>query len=420
MSRDSTLASAVPQRRRMQAEREAARFTTFCSAYDLDQGVAAVSLYLAALADDETGPALRRRLQHLDLVRRLGGCAPWSADPDVRALLRGLHGERPIGTPAPGHVDPLYVELVHALVDATWVPTVHQRRAAAAIILHASTGLPASVLTRLTWDQVRLTRRQVVVTVDRRVGRGAPTQRSWRLGALPKDHTCPVASLLSLHGGRYVLADKPAVWDEARLRRSLDPYVRNRDTGDAVSLALLEVSQASPTRVRDRALLLLGYGAGLRTYEAANLRLRDVIVKEGALVLRVAGRRSEAIVPSVADPRHDPVRAWLDWVARLGGQARAVPEAPAFPSCNYAVIEARALAAQGLNRVIRTRCVEAQLRGRFAWTSLRIGMIRTALQADTAEWVVARQADLVSLGSVARHERRENLLRRNVAGRLGL
>lgn len=420
MSRGSTLTSSVPPGRRILAEREAARFETFCSAYGLDQGVAAVSLYLAALADDETGPAVRRRLQYLDLVRRLGGCAPWSADPDVRALLRGLHSERPIGTPAPGHVDPLYVELVHALIDATYVPTIHQRRAAAALILHASTGLPATALTRLTWDQVRLTRRQVVITVDRRVGRGVPTQGSWKLGALPDDPACPVASLLPLRGGGYVLVDKPALWDEARLRGSLKPFVRQSNAEGALGLALSEVSQGSPPRLRDRALLTLGYAAALRTHEAMNLRRNDIAVSEGGLVLKVAGRRSEVTVPSAADPRYDPVRAWLAWVARMDRQSRAAPEAPAFPTCNYEVIETRALAAQGLNRVIHSRCAEAELRGRFAWTSLRIGMMRTALRADAAEWVIARQADLVSLGSVARHERRENLLRRNVAGLLGL
>ncbi|WP_162599749.1 hypothetical protein [Nocardioides solisilvae] len=101
-------------------------------------------------------------------------------------------------------------------------------------------------------------------------------------------------------------------------------------------------------------------------------------------------------------------------------QALTEPEAPAFPTCNYSVIEGRALAAQGLNRVIRARCAEAELRGRYAWTSLRSGMMRTALRQDAPAWAVAYQSDLSSLGSVERHERRENLLRRNVAGQLGL
>ncbi|WP_416954967.1 hypothetical protein ACNKF0_00110 [Nocardioides sp. T5] len=382
MSRDLTLAGAIPQRRRLEAEREAARFATFCSAFGLDEGVEAVSLYLAAQADVETGQATRRRLHYLDLVRRISGQPPWSTSPDVRALLHGLHRARPIGPQAPDHVDPLYVELVHALVDATFLSSVHQRRAAAAIILHASTGLPAAVLTRLTWDQVRLTRRQVVVTVSQRVGRGAPAQRFWTLQALPDDPACPVASLLLLRGGRYVLVDKPALWDEARLRGSLDPYLRNSDTEGAVGLALLEVSQGSQSQVRDRALLTLGYAAALRTHEATHLRRRDVSVREGGLTLQVAGRRSEVTVPSVANPRYDPVRAWLAWVALMDAQGLSALEAPAFPTCNYSVIEARALAAQGLNRVIHTRCAEAGLRGRFAWTSLRIGMMRMSTTVE--------------------------------------
>ncbi len=420
MTRDPTLAGAMPQRRRMDVEREAAGFATFCSAFGLDEGVEAISLYLAAYADAEAGHATRRRLQYLDLDRRLSGHPPWSANPDVRALLRGLHRIRPLGPETPGHVDPLYVELVHALVDATFVPSVHQRRAAAALILHASTGLPAAVLARLTWDQVHLTRRHVVVTVSQRVGRGAPRQKSWTLEALPDDPACPVTGLLPLRGGRYVLVDQPAVWAEAKVRRSLDPYVRNGSSQGALGLALLEVGQGAPARARDRALLTLGYGAALRNHEASALRLRDVIVREDGLVLRVTGRRSEVLVPSFADPRYDPVRTWLAWVARLDQQELAEPEAPAFPTCNYSVIEGRALAAQGLNRVIRARCAEAELRGRYAWTSLRSGMMRTALRQDAPAWAVAYQSDLASLGSVERHERRENLLRRNVAGQLGL
>lgn len=420
MSRNSTLAGAVSLRRRMEAEREAVRFATFCSAYGLAEGAEAISMYLAAHADGESGPATRRRLQYLDVVQRLGGRPPWSADPDVQALFRGLHHARPIGPHTPGHVDPLYVELVRALVDATFVPSVHQRRAAAAIILHASTGLPAAVLARLTWDEVRLTRRQVGVSVSRRVGRGAPAQMSWTIEALSDDPACPVTALLPLRGGRYVLVDKPAVWDEARLRRSLDPYVRNGSTEAAVGLALVEVGQDPPARVRDRALLTVGYAAGLRTYEASGLRQRDVVVREGGLVLRVTGRRSEVSVPTVGDPRYDPVRAWRAWVVCLDGQGRADPQAPAFPTCNYFVIEDRSMAAQGLNRIIRTRCAEAELHGRYTWTSLRSGMMRTALRQGAREWAVAYQADLASLGSVERHERRENLLRRNVAGQIGL
>lgn len=420
MSRYLTLADAVPPRRRMQGEREAAMFRAFCSAHGLIEGVEAVALYLTAHSDAETGPATRRRLQRLDLVRSLGGLTPWSGDPVVRALLPGLHRERPIGPHTPGHVDPLYLELVHALVDATYVPTVHQRRAAAAIILRASTGLPSSALARLTWDQVHLTRKRVVITVDRRVGRAAPSRMSWTLKALPGDPACPVTSLLCLRGGTYVLVGKPAVWDEARLRESLEPYVRRGSTDGALASALIEVDQGLPDRVRDRALLALGYGAALRTYEASDLRLRDVIVCEGGLVLRVAGRRSEVNLLSATDPRYDPVRAWLAWVARMDRRALAGAEAPAFPACNYSVIEGRPLAAQGLNRVIRGRCTEADLRGRYSWTSLRSGMMRTALRQDAPEWAVAYQSDLRSLGSVQRHERRENLLRRNVAGQLGL
>lgn len=143
-------------------------------------------------------------------------------------------------------------------------------------------------------------------------------------------------------------------------------------------------------------------------------------MREHGLVVTVSGRRHVTSLPRHPDKRLDAVTAWDAWLACMASQGKAAQLKPAFPSCNHSVIEGDAMGAQALNLVIHRRCAQAALNGRYVWTSLRSGMIRTALRSDEREWAVAYQADLTSLGSVRRHERRENLLRDSVAGCLGL
>ncbi len=73
-----------------------------------------------------------------------------------------------------------------------------------------------------------------------------------------------------------------------------------------------------------------------------------------------------------------------------------------------------------LNAVVHDRCTQAGLDGNHSFTNLPDGWIRDALRGGVPIHEVAAHADLRSLSSVNRHERREKLLTDNVAGRLGL
>ncbi|QSR33387.1 hypothetical protein CFI00_0135 [Nocardioides sp. S5] len=409
VDRDEVLKVAVASGRAERAAAEASAYAAFRSRFDLGDIAEALTLYLTTLLDEGLPTrAIWERLHLLDLDRRLRGLAPWHRQPDVQTFLRGLFSDRPVGD-RHSHYDPLYLELVHAMVDACRVSTPDQRRALAASIVQGRLGLSAAAMARLRWRDVQIGTHQVQIRLATKVGRGAAVAQTHSLDASFGDTRCPVAairSLRSLGGGEFVFGANGRSIDVNRLGRLL------KSGGQDAS---------APAQRRDPALLLIGYAAGLRTGEALHLRQRDVDTQDRGLVVSVPGRRRLTYLPSAAAPAYDPATAWSTWLQQLETGGLRHPDGLAFHATNFSVIFEKGLAEVGLNRLVHQRAEEAGLTGRFAWTSLRTGMIRTAVRDGVRSHVIASHADLVSLGSVQRHERRETLLSdRNVAGKLGL
>ncbi|QBR93763.1 hypothetical protein [Nocardioides euryhalodurans] len=409
MGREERLAGSVTPARVERARQESAAFVTFRARLSLDESPEAVTLYLAALADqDLSGRQMRERLRLLDLDRRLLGLRPWLQDPDVRLFLRGLLANKPVGE-RHSHYDPLYLELMHASVDACRVLNPDQQRALAAHLTVEATNIPATALARLRWADIHLTRQGIDIRVTSKIGRGADTTTTYTVEATPSDPRCLVAAvraLRALGGGQYVFGVEG---------RPIDiQWLRSR-------LTVADPLAPTPAQVRDQALLLIGYLAGLRTSEAMTLRQRDVEFHGRGLVLAIAGRIRLTYLPSAPDPAYDAANAWTAWLELLDEHGLLDPDGLAFHATNFRVIFSKGIRESGLNRVVHQRTEEAGLSGRFVWTSLRTGMMRTAIRNDVRSYSIAAHADLLSLGSVQRHERRENLLADgNVAGRLGL
>ena len=184
--------------------------------------------------------------------------------------------------------------------------------------------------------------------------------------------------------------------------------------------AAVERVSRSPQQMRDRALLLLGYGAALRTHEAIDLSQDDVHQDPRGLLLTIDGRKETTGVPDDPGQPTDPGNAWREWVQVLNDQGMNEPDRPAFPTIYRTRIWNRRTEPEGLNRIVQRACQRADLPGHFVFTSLRSGLIRTALRANQQANDIAAHTDLRSLRGVARHERREHLLSHSVAGQLGL
>ena len=372
-------------RQYVRAERvrsEAVAYEGFCSRFDLVDSAEVVMLYLTTrLSEGAASRHMRMRLQLLDTNRRMQGLDPGHQDPDVRTFLRGVFSSSPVGEKR-SHYDPLYLELVHAMVDACRVPIDDQRRVLVARMLRDRMGLTNADMARLRWSDVRIGNGRLTIEITRKVGRGKAASSTGALAAEVGRATCPVAAvraLRSVDGGEFVLGERGKPIDVNRLARMLNAE---------------GYSSPLPAQVRDPALLLLGYAAGLRTKEALRLRQSDVSTHDKGLVLSIQGRRRLTYLPSSPLRDYDPLQAWTDWIERLEAHGLRNPARLAFHATSFSVVFEKGLGEVGLNRMIHQRAEMACLSGRFAWTSLRSGMIRTAVRNEVRQHAIAAHADL--------------------------
>ena len=164
-TRSDLAARGASTRRLRAADREWRRLEEFCGPLGLSVTEESVVLYLTHthLTRSTTGRTARTTLQLLDLAAITRGTTPWSRSPDVGRFLQGLHEQAPLG--GSPRADPLYPELVRALVDATMRPTHDQLRNRAAALLAHTTGLPNTVLAELRWRDLSFSRSTVDIHV---------------------------------------------------------------------------------------------------------------------------------------------------------------------------------------------------------------------------------------------------------------
>lgn len=139
---------------------------------------------------------------------------------------------------------------------------------------------------------------------------------------------------------------------------------------------LRSMSRALPASLagrRDRALLLLGYGAGLRPGELARLAARDVRRVRAGLRVRIP--RGVVVVPFGSAPELCAVDAWARWrrAARLTGGS-------AFrPVDRHGRLADDGLGPKAVMRIVRRSAAAAGLDAvRYHGLSLRRGMVVAA------------------------------------------
>lgn len=101
-------------------------------------------------------------------------------------------------------------------------------------------------------------------------------------------------------------------------------------------------------------------------------------------------------------------------------RSRSGEAAFAFPDLRSLRDPSQPLSPPALSHVVRLRSRAALLRGRYSFTSLRIGFIRTAARASVPIHLVYQQAGVQALQSIELHYRRERLLQHNLIDHLGL
>lgn len=171
-------------------------------------------------------------------------------------------------------------------------------------------------------------------------------------------------------------------------------------TLDYLRAMLLEIRGDDLKAKRDRAIILLGFGAALRRSELVALTVEDLtFCREG---LRIAIRRSktdqdgageEIAVPSVANKSLCAVRATRRWL-----EASGISEGAVFRTFSLQrQISDSPLDGQDVANLVQKLARNARLDGDFGAHSLRAGFVTVAAQAK------------VSLDSIARTTRHKSL-----------
>jgi integrase len=171
--------------------------------------------------------------------------------------------------------------------------------------------------------------------------------------------------------------------------------------------------------VRDRAILLLAFGAALRRSEIVALDVGDLsFVREGVSVFISHSKTDQegagALlgVPYGSNPETCPVRALQAWIATLDDRS---PTAPLFVSYGRERLRPQAVAL-----IVQRRCVAVGLTGDFAGHSLRSGFVTTAAAAGVDALEISNQTRHKSLDMVKRYTRPATIWKSNAAFRVGL
>ncbi|MEV4749046.1 tyrosine-type recombinase/integrase [Streptosporangium sp. NPDC049248] len=188
--------------------------------------------------------------------------------------------------------------------------------------------------------------------------------------------------------------------DGARL--ALDQFAREvaelgeqRGRGKAAPVtvaALRKMSAALPDTlkgVRDRAILLVGFGIAGRRAEVANLLTRDVAVHPEGLVVQIRYAKTTPRSPAVARGTHPltcPVRAWQAWAQAV----ELAPDGPAFRRVNRHGQVLGGMSAQAVGNVWSEASVRAGL-PRLTAHGARSGLATEARRAGHDAKTIAQQ-----------------------------
>jgi integrase len=178
--------------------------------------------------------------------------------------------------------------------------------------------------------------------------------------------------------------------------------------------------------LRDRALLLVGFGAALRRSELVALRIEDVAFTQSGLEVVVRrskvdqeARGTKLGVGYGSDPSTCPVRALQAW---LNASAHGLVAGPLFRSVrpNGDVLP-EALTPQSVALVVKRVAKVAGLNSaRFSGHSLRAGLATSAIRAGKGEASVMRQGRWSSVTMMRRYVREASLWQDNATTGIGL
>jgi site-specific recombinase XerD len=170
-------------------------------------------------------------------------------------------------------------------------------------------------------------------------------------------------------------------WHFRARRRPTKPL--DRESLSRMSLCL----PSTPSGARDRALLLVGYGAGLRRTEVVRLDVGDLSVDDRR-GLRVGTARGAVWIPRGSAPHLCAIRAWQRWRDQLACHA-----GPAFRAVDqHGHVGTARLSDRAVTLVVRRAARQAGLDpDAYTGRSLRLGLVLAAASAGANDADIMRQ-----------------------------
>ena len=184
----------------------------------------------------------------------------------------------------------------------------------------------------------------------------------------------------------------------------------------AATVDKIKAMLAATRNVRDKAILLIGFGAGLRRSEIAALDLADVAVEDRGLLVTVRSSktdqqgRGEVLAIAGGPPGFDPVAAFMMWVNARGASPGALFGIliGSGPDRTIARFNGRSI-----HRIIVAAAERAKLGDGWSGHSLRAGMITAAVAAGASIEDAARQARHTRIETTAGYVRHETAWQNN-------
>ena len=231
-----------------------------------------------------------------------------------------------------------------------------------------------------------------------------------------------LASIAKLH--RQHRVDSPTTDEQFKVFMKgfkLKKTVRQKQAPD---FSLKQFRQAldalphTPTGLRKRAILLLGFTGAFRRSELAQLDVNHILIDEAGMVIRLDrsktnqfGEVEEKAVAYAKEPEYCPIAAMQAWLSVIGRS-----EGPLF----VRIRKGERVTSDRLSDEWVNLLVQQQLGEPFTAHSLRASFVTIAKANGADDLEVMNQTKHRTTTMIQRYDRRRNIRKHNASGKLGL
>ena len=180
----------------------------------------------------------------------------------------------------------------------------------------------------------------------------------------------------------------------------------------------LDALPPTPTGIRNRAILLLGFTGAFRRSELAQLDVDHILIDEAGMVIRLDrsktnqfGEVEEKAVSYANEPEYCPIGALQAWLAVVDRH-----EGPLF----VRIRKGERVTGDRLSDEWVNVLVQHQLGETFTAHSLRASFVTIAKANGADDLEVMNQTKHRTTTMIQRYDRRRNIRKHNASGKLGL